>query len=129
MVDMRAAKVAKVADFIPEQTVVGPSEGDLLVVGWGGTFGHLYTAVVQMQAEGKNLSLAHFSYINPLPRNTKAIFENFKRIIVCELNSGQFANYLRMQYPHFIFEQYNKVQGLPFTVIELTDKFNSLITK
>jgi 2-oxoglutarate ferredoxin oxidoreductase subunit alpha len=129
MVDIRAAKVAKVAEFIPEQEIIGNTEGDLLAVGWGGTFGYLYTAVTQLQKEGKDISLAHFNHINPLPKNTKEIFEKFKQIIVCELNSGQFANYLRMKYPHIIFEQYNKVQGLPFTVIELTNKFNTLITK
>ncbi|MDR1130352.1 MAG: 2-oxoacid:acceptor oxidoreductase subunit alpha [Prevotellaceae bacterium] len=129
MVDTRAAKVARVADFIPEQEIIGNSEGNLLVVGWGGTFGHLYTAVSQMQAEGKDLSLAHFNHICPLPKNTESIFGKFRNIIVCELNSGQFANYLRMKYPHTVFQQYNKVQGLPFTVIELVEKFNSLLSK
>jgi 2-oxoglutarate ferredoxin oxidoreductase subunit alpha len=129
MVDTRAAKVNRVADFIPEQSVTGNTEGDLLVVGWGGTFGHLYTAVAQLQAEGRDVSLAHFSHISPLPKNTGEIFRNFRKIIVCELNSGQFANYLRTKYPHLTFEQYNKVQGLPFTVIELADKFNTLVTK
>jgi 2-oxoglutarate ferredoxin oxidoreductase subunit alpha len=127
MVDLRAAKVDRVADFIPEQETVGCPEGDLLAVGWGGTYGHLYTAVRQLQAEGKPISLAHFNHINPLPRNTGEIFSKFSTIVVCELNSGQFANYLRMKYPHIIFEQYNKVQGLPFTVNELTEKLNSLI--
>jgi 2-oxoglutarate ferredoxin oxidoreductase subunit alpha len=126
MVDMRAAKVDRVAEFIPEQEVVGNSEGNLLVVGWGGTFGHLYTAVTRMQSEGKDVSLAHFNYINPLPKNTKEIFGKFRNIIVCELNSGQFAGYLRTKYPNITFEQYNKVQGLPFTVTELVDKFNSI---
>jgi 2-oxoglutarate ferredoxin oxidoreductase subunit alpha len=129
MVDTRAAKVARVADFIPEQEVVGNREGDLLVVGWGGTFGHLYTAVTRLQAEGWDISLAHFNYINPLPRNTGEIFAKFKQIIVCELNMGQFAGYLRMKYPHINFEQYNKVQGLPFTVTELMDKLISLTNK
>jgi 2-oxoglutarate ferredoxin oxidoreductase subunit alpha len=128
MVDVREAKVAKVADFIPEQEITGNRSGDLLVVGWGGTFGHLYTAVNRVRAEGKNVSLAHFNYINPLPRNTEAIFERFERIVVCELNSGQFANYLRTKYPRIAFEQYNKVQGLPFTVIELVDRFKALLS-
>jgi 2-oxoglutarate ferredoxin oxidoreductase subunit alpha len=129
MVDTRAAKIARVANFIPEQEIVGDSEGDLLVVGWGGTFGHLYSAVTRLLADGKKLSLAHFNHICPLPKNTGEIFGRFKKIVVCELNSGQFANYLRMQYPHLVFEQYNKVQGLPFTVIELVDKLNCLLNK
>jgi 2-oxoglutarate ferredoxin oxidoreductase subunit alpha len=126
MVDMRAAKIARVAGFIPEQEVVGNRSGDLLAVGWGGTFGHLYTAVKRLQAEGIDISLAHFNYINPLPANTEKLFKQFSKIIVCELNSGQFAGYLRMQYPHITFEQYNKVQGLPFTVIELVDKLRAV---
>ncbi|MDR1153801.1 MAG: 2-oxoacid:acceptor oxidoreductase subunit alpha [Bacteroidales bacterium] len=130
MVDTRAAKVDRVADFIPEQEIIGDSGGgDLLAVGWGGTFGHLYTAVSQMRAEGGNVSLAHFNHISPLPKNTESIFGKFRNIVVCELNSGQFANYLRMKYPRMVFNQYNKVQGLPFTVSELVEKFNSLLSK
>jgi 2-oxoglutarate ferredoxin oxidoreductase subunit alpha len=129
MVDTRAAKVARVAGFIPEQEIIGNPGGDLLVVGWGGTFGHLYTAVAQLQAEGRDVSLAHFNHINPLPKNTGEIFGKFNRIIVCELNSGQFADYLRTKYPGIIFEQYNKVQGLPFTVVELAEKFGAMTTK
>jgi 2-oxoglutarate ferredoxin oxidoreductase subunit alpha len=128
MVDTRAAKVARVADFIPEQEIMGNDEGDLLVVGWGGTFGHLYTAVAQLQTEGKDVSLAHFNHINPLPKNTGDIFGKFRNILVCELNSGQFVNYLRMNFPKTEFKQYNKVQGLPFTVVELTGIINTLLT-
>jgi len=126
MVDTRAEKVARVADFIPEQEIIGNSEGELLVVGWGGTFGHLYTAVAQAKSEGKDVSLAHFNHINPLPKNTGDIFRKFKTILVCELNSGQFVSYLRTQFPLTDFKQYNKVQGLPFTVVELIDTINTL---
>lgn len=84
MVSTRAAKVAKAADDIPAQTVWGDPEGDLLVVGWGGTRGHLQNAVDQMRAEGKRVSLAHFNYINPLPHGVRDIFAKFRRIVVCE---------------------------------------------
>ena len=121
MVAQRAAKVAAVADFIPDLEVIGEKQGDLLLVGWGGTFGHLFTAAKQLQAEGKKVSLAHFDYINPLPKNAAEVFGNFGKIMVCELNSGQFADYLRARIPQYKYEQYNKVQGQPFIVEEIVD--------
>ncbi|MDR1198382.1 MAG: 2-oxoacid:acceptor oxidoreductase subunit alpha [Prevotellaceae bacterium] len=127
MVDIRAAKVARVQDFIPDQEIIGDADGDLLVVGWGGTFGHLLSAVDDLQNEGKKISLAHFNYINPLPKNTGEIFKSFRKIVVCELNLGQFADYLRTEFYNVRFEQCNKVQGLPFTVAELKEKFKQLL--
>ena len=127
MVNVRAAKVAKVAEYLPEQEVFGAQEGELLVVGWGGTYGHLLTAVQEMREEGKDVSLCHISYINPLPRNIVDVFERYKKIIVCELNMGQLANYLRMEHQQFNYLQFNKYQGLPFTVVELKDKFNQIL--
>ena len=124
MTQLRAEKIARVVDMIPDQEVVGEAEGDLLVVGWGGTYGSLLTAVSELQAEGKSISLAHFNYINPLPKNTKELLSKFKKVIVCELNCGQFHKYLQSQFPELgRLEQYNKVQGLPFTVSELTARF------
>ncbi len=127
MVNNRAAKVAKVVDDIPAQTVFGAEEGDLLVVGWGGTRGHLQAAVEQLQADGKKVSLCHFNYINPLPKGVEEIFKKFKKIVVCELNEGQFANYLRAKQQQFCYEQYNKCEGQPFTVVELVEKFETLL--
>ncbi len=127
MCEYRAEKVARVANYIKEQEVFGPEEGELLIVSWGGTYGVMMEAVIEMQNEGKSVSLAHFNYINPLPRNTTEIFSRFKKIIVPEINMGQFVLYLRMQYQQFTFQQYNKVQGLPFMVRELTKKFNELL--
>ena len=127
MVATRAAKVARIADDIPAQEVMGNTEGDLLVVGWGGTKGHLQSAVAQLRNEGKSVSLCHFNYINPLPKGVAEIFGRFKRIVVCELNEGQFAAYLRQNFRQFAFEQYNKCEGQPFTVAELTEKFNTLL--
>ena len=127
MVNIRAAKVARVQEFLPRQSIMGPTKGDLLVVGWGGTKGHLTCAVEELQAEGKKVSLCHFNFINPLPKGVREIFARFKKIVVCELNSGQFAGYLRTQLQEFHYEQYNKVQGLPFTVVELKEKFNELL--
>ncbi len=129
MVNVRAAKVARVADFIPSQQVIGDESGDLLVIGWGGTYGHLLSAVEDLRKEGKSVSLCHFNYINPLPKNTAEIFGRFRKIVVCELNLGQFAGYLRMNFQQFRFEQFNKVQGLPFTVVELKEKFYELLAR
>jgi 2-oxoglutarate ferredoxin oxidoreductase subunit alpha len=127
MSEYRAEKVNRVANYIPDQKLVGDKEGDLLIVSWGGTYGNMLEAVNALQEEGKKVSLAHFNYINPLPKNTKEIFKNFKKIIVPELNLGQFVMILRMHFPEFRFEQYNKIQGLPFMVKELVDRFNQLL--
>jgi 2-oxoglutarate ferredoxin oxidoreductase subunit alpha len=127
MVDLRAAKVAKIADFIPEQDIDGNKKGDLLVVSWGGTYGAVHSAVKLAQAEGKSISHAHFHYISPLPKNTEKVLKGFKKILVCELNSGQFVNYLKMNFPLPNFHQFNKVQGLPFMINELTEKFNQIL--
>ena len=127
MSEYRAEKVNRVANYIPNQEIIGDKEGDLLIVSWGGTYGNMLEAVNALQEEGKRVSLAHFNYINPLPKNTKEIFKNFKKIIVPELNLGQFVMILRMHFPEFRFEQYNKIQGLPFMVKELVDRFNQLL--
>jgi len=115
----RAKKVADIANQIPEQKVIGKENGKLLVVGWGGTFGHIYTAYKEMIEEGYDISYAHFNFINPLPKNTEKVFENFDKILVCEMNDGQFFKYLRSVYPQFNYTKYNKVQGYPFTIREL----------
>ena len=119
MVKERAEKVARVADVIPLLEIDGPESGDLLVVGWGGTYGHLSSAVAQVREAGRNVSYVHFDYIDPLPKNTAEIFSRFGKIFVCELNSGHFAGYLRSVMPQFGYLQYNKVQGQPFLVQEL----------
>lgn len=129
MVRLRAEKVARVANYVPVQEVYGEQSGDLLVVGWGGTYGQLRTAVARSAAQGARVSHCHFQYINPLPRGVEEIFGRFEKIVVCELNEGQFANYLRTQFPQYPYLQYNKVQGLPFTVTELTEHFDSLLNK
>lgn len=117
MVRERAEKVARIARDIPQLTVEGPSEADLLIVGWGGTYGHLKTAYAELGRE--DVALAHFDYINPLPANTAEVFSRYKRILVCELNSGQFAAYLRGVLPQFSYLQCNKVQGQPFLVSDI----------
>lgn len=122
MVNLREEKVQRVANEIPDLVVFGASKGDILVVGWGGSYGYLITAVRELQAEGHSVSLVNFNFINPLPKNVKDIFKGFKKIVVCELNLGQFADYLRIKHQEFKYEQINKVQGIPFTISDIKDK-------
>ena len=118
MVIARKHKIAQVADRIPELKVIKPagangqsSKTDCLLIGWGSTEGHLHAAANELGCD-----LAQFNYIHPLPRNTHEVLSQYKRIVVCELNSGQFAAYLRSQMPDIVFEQYNEMQGQPFAV-------------
>lgn len=127
MVQIRQEKVTRVAKDIPLQKVKGKEATKLLVVGWGGQFGILFGAVNDLQKEDKNIAFTHFNYIQPLPMNTAEIFSQYDKILVCELNNGQFANYLRAVLPQFTYEQYNKIQGLPFKVAELKEKFNQIL--
>lgn len=127
MVDTREQKVQNVDRLIPELELFGDNDADLLVVGWGSTKGHLMSAVTEMREEGKKVALAHFNYIKPLPKNTTEILSSFSKIIVCELNTGQFASYLRTNVPNVELLQYNKVQGRPFKVAELVEKFESIL--
>lgn len=128
MTEMRNEKVERLVELVPDQELVGEDSGDLLVVGWGGTYGSLLTATHEMQARGKKVSLAQFNYIRPLPKNTLDILKSFKKIVVCELNKGQFHHYLQSKFPEIgRLEQYNKIQGLPFTVGELTQCFEELL--
>ena len=122
MVKVRAEKVERVANEIPDLKVYGAKSGDILVVGWGGSFGYLITAVRELQEQGLKVSLVNFNYINPLPKNVKDVFSKFKKIVVCELNLGQFADYLRIKHQEFTYEQINKVQGVPFTVNDIKEK-------
>ena len=128
MTDMRQAKIDYIANEIPELEILGNPEADLLVVGWGGTYGHLYSAVESMNAIGKKVAMVHFNYINPMPKNTEEILRRYKKIVVCELNNGQFATQLCAKIPGLTnVSRFNKVQGQPFMVSELTDHFSKLM--
>jgi 2-oxoglutarate/2-oxoacid ferredoxin oxidoreductase subunit alpha len=122
MIRQREEKVNRAVEKIPDLKVFGKESNDLLLVGWGGTYGHLLTAARELQAEGYGVSLAGFNYIKPMPANTREVFKRFKKILVCELNLGQFANYLKMSYQEFTYHQFNKVQGVPFTVNEIKEE-------
>jgi 2-oxoglutarate ferredoxin oxidoreductase subunit alpha len=128
MTNIRAKKVKLVENYIPELKTEFTDEGDLLVIGWGGTYGSLYSSVKEIRHDGySSIGLAHFNYINPLPKNTGEVLKRFKRIIVCELNTGQFASVLRANFHGIEFLQYNKVQGLPFGNSELIEEFKKIM--
>ena len=127
MVRARQQKIDGIATDIPLLKVSGDSSADLLVVGWGGTYGHLYSAVEAMNAEGKPVAFAHFNYINPLPANTEEILRRYKKVVVCELNNGQFASYLSGKVLGVNFLRYNKIQAQPFMVSELMAHFSKLL--
>lgn len=127
MVTTRKRKVELVAEELPELKVFGAEEADVLVVGWGGTRGHLHSAVQQLQQEGKSVAHLHFNYIYPMQKGVADILKRYKRIVVCELNEGQFANYLRQQFTDVVIESYGKTEGQPFTVIEIKEKVNSML--
>ena len=111
MVRARQAKIAQVANQIPDLQVQGNVKSDTLLVGWGSTEGHLHAAANELDC-----ALAQFNYIHPLPRNTREVLSHYRRIIVCELNTGQFAAFLRSQLPGIEMVQYNEIQGQPFAV-------------
>ncbi len=125
--EIRAEKVRRVQDYIPEIHPEYQEAGDLLVVGWGGTYGSLNAAVNQMNQEGYKVGHLHFNYINPLPKNTLDQLKKFKKVIVCELNAGQMVQVLKNNYQEIDYLQYNKAQGLPFTTLELTEKFKQVL--
>ena len=128
MCRLRAEKVAKIP--VPDVKVLGHTDdADLLIVGFGGTYGHLYTAMEEMNKAGHKVALAHFSYINPLPKNTAEVLRRYKKVVVAEQNMGQFAAYLRMKVDGFVPYQFNQVKGQPFVVSELVDAFEEILKK
>lgn len=127
MVRTRQAKIDKIADYIPDVKVVGDEDADLLIVGWGGTYGHLYEAMEIMREQGKKVALAHFKFINPLPKNTQEVLAKYKKVVVAEQNNGQFANYLRGKDPGFQPYQFNRVKGQPFIVSRLVEEFTKIL--
>ncbi len=121
MVFLRRQKVENMASNIPQLEVLGDKDADTLLIGWGGTYGHLRAAVEELNAAGKRVALAHFRYINPLPANTAEVLSHYKRIIVAELNTGMFADYLQAKFNQHNFLRINKIQGQPFAVREIVE--------
>ncbi|HHV85792.1 MAG TPA: 2-oxoacid:acceptor oxidoreductase subunit alpha [Petrimonas sp.] len=126
MVNTRKAKIKKIAGFIPEQEVIGDKDADTLIVGWGGTYGHLLEVMMRIQDKGKKVAFAHFRFINPLPSNTYDILKKYKTIIVAEQNTGHFASYLLSRFDDIKIHRFNRVEGQPFSVSELVDEFMNM---
>ena len=127
MVLTRQAKIDKIADVIPSLEVAGDEDADLLIVGWGGTYGHLYEAMEVMKTKGKKVALVHFRYINPLPKNTAEVLKRYKKVVVAEQNNGQFANFLRSKLNDFNPYRFNRIKGQPFVVGRLVEEFTKII--
>jgi 2-oxoglutarate ferredoxin oxidoreductase subunit alpha len=126
MVRVRAEKVARIADFLPEQEIEGPESGKVLVISWGGTFGAVRTAARELQAEGKSVSHCHLRFLNPFPRNLGDIISRFDKVLVPELNMGQLRMLLRDKY--LVDAQgLNKIQGKPFLVSEVVNAITELL--
>ncbi len=124
----RAEKVARIP--VPDVQVEGRADdADLLIVGFGGTYGHLHSAMTEMNAAGMKVALTHFGFINPLPKNTAEVLKRYKKVVVAEQNLGQFAGYLRMRVDGFAPYQFNQVKGQPFVVKELVEAFTEIINK
>lgn len=121
MVDLRRKKVENISNHIPPLEIIGKKESDTIVVGWGGTYGHILTAVNELDAMGEGVAFAHFRYINPLPKNALQELSKYDNIIVAELNSGQFADYLQAKLPMRKIQRVNKVEGQPFMVKEIVE--------
>ena len=126
MTQLRAEKIDKIADSIPLLEVEGDPDADLLIVGFGGTYGHLHSAMDTLNRQGKKTALAHFRFINPLPKNTAEVLRRYKNVVVAEQNMGQLAGYLRMKVEGIHLHQFNQVKGQPFVVQELVDAFSKL---
>ena len=126
MTRLRAEKIAKIE--IPDVEIEGDkNDADLLIVGFGGTYGHLHATMDELRATGKKVALAHFKFINPLPKNTAEVMKRYKKVVVAEQNMGQFAGYLRMRVDGFVPYQFNQVKGQPFLVNELVQAFEEII--
>ena len=128
MCRLRAEKIAKIE--VPDVEVEGcVDDADLLIVGFGGTYGHLYSAMEELNKKGYKTAHAHFEFINPLPKNTAEVLNRYKKVVVAEQNLGQFVAYLRSKVDGFVPYQFNQVKGQPFVVAELATAFEEILKK
>ena len=128
MTRKRKAKIDAIP--VPDLEVLGDKDdAELLIVGFGGTYGHLHAAMDELRAKGKKVALAHFRYINPLPKNTVEVLNKYPKVVVAEQNMGQLAAWLRMKVDGFVPAQYNEVKGQPFKVAELVEAFSKILNK
>ena len=129
MVETRREKIARIASDIPALDVIDTKGADTILVGWGGTYGHLRTAAEELCKQGTPVAFTHFNYINPLPANTAEVLSRYKRVIVAELNTGMFADYLQAKMPALDIKRINKIQGQPFQVSEVVEKVKDILAR
>ena len=128
MTRKRQAKIDAIP--VPDLEVLGDKDdAELLIVGFGGTYGHLHAAMDELRAQGRKVALAHFKYINPLPKNTSDVLKKYPKVVVAEQNMGQLAGWLRMKVDGFVPLQFNQVKGQPFVVNELVESFKKIMNK
>ncbi len=127
MVKTRQNKIDKIADVIPKLEILGDKDAETLIVGWGGTYGHLLEAVDKIRASGHKLALAHFKFISPLPKNTEEALSQYKKILVVEQNTGQFADLLKAKTETENIHKFNRIKGQPFVVGRLVEEFIKFI--
>ncbi len=127
MVEARRKKVENIANDIPDMEPMFAEDADTILIGWGGTYGHLRTAATELNKEGKKIAFYQFKYINPLPKNALEVLRGYKNIIVAELNTGMFADYLQMHLPGKEILRINKIEGQPFLVKEIVEGVKKLI--
>ena len=128
MTRLRQQKIDNIQ--VPDLEVEGDADNaDLLIVGFGSTYGHLHSAMDELRAKGNKIALAQFKYLNPLPANTAEVLKKYKKVVVAEQNMGQLAAYLRMRVDGFVPAQFNQVKGQPFVVEELVNAFEDILKK
>ena len=127
MTRLRQQKIANIQ--VPDLEVDGDADADLLIVGFGSTYGHLRSAMDELRAKGYKVAQTHFKYLNPLPKNTAAVLNKYNKVVVAEQNMGQLAGYLRMKVDGFVPFQFNQVKGQPFVVEELVNAFEDILKK
>jgi 2-oxoglutarate ferredoxin oxidoreductase subunit alpha len=128
MTRLRQQKIQNIQ--VPDLEVEGDvDDADLLVVGFGSTYGHLHSAMDELRAKGYKVAQTHFKYLNPLPQNTTEVLSKYKKVVVAEQNMGQLAAYLRMKVDNFTPAQFNQVKGQPFVVEELVNAFEDILKK
>jgi 2-oxoglutarate ferredoxin oxidoreductase subunit alpha len=126
MCRLRADKLRRIADFIPDLQATGPAEGDLLVLSWGGSYGAAVSAVRSRVERGRSVAHAHLRHIHPFPRNLGSLLSRYRRVLIPELNSGQLSFLVRARYLVDTLS-YPKIQGQPFTITEIEQKIEELL--
>jgi 2-oxoglutarate ferredoxin oxidoreductase subunit alpha len=128
MVHLRHEKIQRIVDDIPDVEVEGPATGDLLVLGWGSTYGAITSAAREARGRGKSVASAHLRHLNPFPKNLGAVLKNYKRVLIPEMNLGQLSVMVRSKYLVDAISL-SKVQGQPFKISEISERINEILVE